>query len=58
MAVHIEVDPGTRNLARQIGKDAGPVLNLDDDDFPFVADGELRDCERVLHGFRMRDEDV
>jgi len=54
----IEVDPGPGDLARQVGEDAGAILDLDDDHLAFAADGELREGERMPGGLRMRDEDV
>src|SRR5262249_56629006 len=54
----IEVDACPRDPARQVGKDAGPFLDLDDDDFALTADREVRDRERVLRGLGVGDEDV
>src|SRR5215510_1564097 len=54
----VEVDAGSRDLAGQVGENARPILDLDDDDLAFAADGELRDGERAPYGFYVRDEDV
>src|SRR5215207_3276636 len=54
----IEVDPGPGDLASQVRKDAGTVLDIHDHDFALVRDRNVGDRQRVLHGLAMRHEDV
>ena len=54
----IEVDPGPRHLASQVGEHARPVFDVDDDHLALAADGELRERQGVPGGSGVRHEDV
>jgi len=54
----IEVDAGVPDLASQVGEDARPILDFDDDDLALPTHGELRERQRVLGGPGMGNEDV
>ena len=54
----VEIDAGLRDLSSQVGEDARPILDLDDDHFAFAADDELRERQRVPGSFGVRDENV
>src|ERR687888_660904 len=52
----VEVDPGLGDLPRQVGKHAGPVLDVDHDDLTLPADGEMGDRQRVPRRLGVGDE--
>jgi len=54
----IEVDAGVRHAPRQIGEDARPILDVDDDDLALAAHAEMGDRQRSPRGFGVRNEDV
>src|ERR1044072_5944815 len=54
----VEVDSGSRNLSRQVGEDARPILDVNDDYFALAGHGDVGDRQRVLGRLGVRDEDV
>src|SRR6478736_4711251 len=53
----IEVDPGLRDLASQVGEDARPVLDVHDHDLALARDRDVRDRQRMLYRLGMRHEE-
>ena len=55
----VQVDPGLRDLPRQVGQDARPVVHLHDDDLALATHRQMRDrAERVPHRLGVLHEDV
>jgi hypothetical protein len=51
-------DPGVCHLPSQVGGDARPILDLDDDYFALAAHAELGECERMLGRLGVGNQDV
>lgn len=54
----IEVDAGLCDLSSQVGEHTRSIIDLDDNHLALAAYAELRECERVLGRFSVRNEDV
>ena len=54
----VEVDPGPRDPAGQVGEDAGAVLDVDHHDLALARDREMGDGQRVPGRLGVLDEDV
>jgi len=54
----IQVDTSSGDLASQIREYAGPVLDIDHDDFALAGDRDMGDREQMPRGPSVRDEDV
>src|SRR3954463_8539841 len=54
----IEIDPGARDPARQVGQHSWAVLDIDHDDLALAGDSQIGDAQQMLRGPGMRDEDV